>query len=183
MFLLLKEESRPSPTELQLGWISDSPWLGRGVVMLFLLPLKICICSTHIPPDLSSWGQEDTVLKSVSSLYLVCAWERLLCLRTSWGLVQCLKPPTYFKSLLSQMSTTSFVMIPSCVRLFRYAAPLPTVWQPSWTRLLLVIAWMLSVLCSQVDGEKIFLLNYKSSPHEPLMLGKNVLNSCDLEFH
>lgn len=72
-FLLLKEEGRPSPTELQPSRISDFSWLGRGAVTLFLLLLKICICSTYIPSDLSSWGQEDTV-------YRLCLPYTCLCL-------------------------------------------------------------------------------------------------------
>ena len=75
-------------------------------------------------------GTRGHCLKSGSFLYLVCGWERLLSLRTSLRLVPCQKPLTYYKSFLSPLSTTSVIMIPFHVHLFRYATLLPAFGNP-----------------------------------------------------
>lgn len=64
------------------------------------------------------------------TLHLVCGSERLWSQRTSLTLLPCLKFPTYFKKLVSQMSATPVIMIPFHIHLFRYVTLLPAVGSP-----------------------------------------------------
>lgn len=157
----------------------------RGIAVFF--PVSAIAENLHPlhphPLDLSTWGQEDAVW----SLGLSCTWCVWLRKVTELkGLFKtCPLPKASYlleKPFIPNVCNISHNDTFPCsfVWICHTSACL---WQPSWTRLLLLIAWMLWVLCSQVDVEKIFWLNYKSSPHELLMLSKNILNSCDLEFH
>lgn len=171
-----KREGGLVPLRYSRTAVSDCQWLGGGVLPVFF-PIPATAENLHPLhlqfPGFFYLGTRGHCMNSGSFLHLVCGWERLLSLRTSLRSVPCQKPPTYFTSLLSWMSTPSVIMIPFHVHLLRYATLLLAFGNPPGTRLLLLITWMLWVLCSQVDVEKIFWLNSRFSPHELLMLSKN----------